>query len=81
MGGDECSRLQALSNDLRTSLPVKLAEASSHSIYEYLMTLHQLKSFLPVFVTTFQNCNQTSLLHAPESEVDFMRDCSVTGRF
>ena len=78
---DEFSRLQALSNDLRTSLPDELAGASSHSIYDYLMTLHQPKSFQPVFVNTFQNCNQTGFLHAPESEVDFMRDCSVTGRF
>lgn len=79
--GDADSHLQALSNDLRLSLPEELAKASPLSIFEYLMTLHQLPSFLPVLSTTFRNCNQTGLLHAPESDVNFTRDCSVTGRF
>lgn len=79
--GNEFSHLQALSNDLRSSLPDEHANASPLSIFEYLMTLRQLPSFLPVLSTAFQNCNQTGLLHAPVSELDFARDCSVTGRF
>ena len=79
--GDEDSHLQALSNDLRLSLPDELAKASNLSIFEYLMTLHQLPSFLPVLSNTFQNCNQTGLLHAPEFDVNFTLDCSMTGQF
>lgn len=79
--GEEDSHLQALSNDLRSSLPDKLATASNLSIFEYLMTLYQLPSFLPVLSNTLQNCNQTGLLHAPESDVNFTQDCSMTGQF
>lgn len=79
--GDEDSQLQALSNDLRSSLPDELAKASTLSIFEYLMTLRQLPSFLPVLSNTFQNCNQTGSLHAPESDVNFTQDCSMTGQF
>ena len=80
-GIEEPSRLQTLSNDLRTSLPPHYGNTSTAFVNEYLETLQKLPNFVQVLGDTFIQCNATDKLHAPVSEIDFTKNCFDTGNY
>lgn len=79
--GDESSRQQSLSNDIRAALPSQQTNISTHLVYEYFHALQALPEFIPIMNETFNKCNTTNKLLTPVSDIDFTRDCSATGTF